>query len=91
MKALVVTLIETIRGLEERGSHLDEQLNQNSQNPSRPPQKMGLERLRFFRKGKGGRKRGAQPGHPGHSRKLYPPDTCQSPDDGLKALSLSAC
>ena len=30
------------------------------------------------RKGKGGRKRGAQPGHPGHSRKLYPPDACQS-------------
>jgi len=80
VKALVTTLLETISRLEERVSHLEEQLNQNSQNSSRPPSKdgFGAPKTTQKRNGKGGRKRGAQPGHPGHSRKLYPPDACQS-------------
>jgi hypothetical protein len=53
VKALVATLIETISRLEDRVSHLEEQLNQNSQNSSRPPQKMGLVRPRTLRKAKG--------------------------------------
>ena len=79
VKALVATLLETISRLEERVSHLEEQLNQNSQNSSRPPSKdgFGAPKATQKSKGKGGRKRGAQPGHPGHSRKLYPPDACQ--------------
>lgn len=77
VKALVATLIETISRLEDRVSHLEEQLNQNSQNSSRPPSKDGFGAPKGTEKGKGGGKRGAQPGHPGHFRKLYPPDACQ--------------
>jgi transposase len=81
VKALVTALMETISRLEERVSHLEEQLNQTSQNSSRPPSKDGFGAPKPPAKGKGGRKRGAQPGHPGHSRKLYPPDACQSTFD----------
>ena len=70
--------MESIRGLEVRVSHLEEQVNQNSQNSSRPPSNDGFGAAKAPQKSKGVRPRGAQPGHPGHSRKLYPPDACQS-------------
>ncbi|WP_027269210.1 IS66 family transposase [Leptolyngbya sp. PCC 6406] len=78
-KALVCALIETISRLEERVSHLEEQLNQNSQNSSLPPSKDGFgpPKPDPEGKGKGKRKRGGQPGHKGYSRKLYPLEACK--------------
>lgn len=50
--------------------------NQNSSNSNKPPSSDGLSDRRRIRKGKKptGRKRGGQPGHKGHSRKLLPPE-----------------
>lgn len=78
--ALVSALIANISRLEERVSHLEEQLNQNSQNSSSPPSKdgFGTPKPDPQAKGKGNRRRGGQPGHKGHSRKLYPLEACQS-------------
>ncbi len=75
VKALVATLIKTISRLEGRVSHLEEQLNQNLQNSSCLPSKDGFGAPKAHQNGKGGGKRGAQPGH---SRKLYPPYACHS-------------
>lgn len=80
VKALVSQLIETTSCLEERVSHLEEQLNQNSQNSLSPPSKDGFasSKAKPKAKGSGKRNRGGQPGHPGHSRKLYPLEACKS-------------
>lgn len=77
--ALVSALIATISRLEERVSHLEEQLNQNSQNSSSPPSKdgFGTPKPDPQAKNKGKRKRGDQPGHKGYSRKLYPLEVCK--------------
>jgi hypothetical protein len=58
--------MEVISRLEDRVSHFEEQFNQNSQNSSRPPSKDVFGATKATEKGKGRRKRGAQPGHPGH-------------------------
>ena len=68
MRALeteVTTLKGEIREL--RG-----QLNQNSQNSSRPPSSDGPQVKRTPPCAPSGRKRGAQPGHPVHQRALVP-------------------
>ena len=80
VKGLVAQLIETLSTLEERVSHLEEQLKQNSQNSSRPPSRdgFGVPKSAQKDKDKGTRKRGGQPGHKGHSRKLYPLEACQT-------------
>lgn len=51
---------------------LQEQLNTNSKNSSKPPSQ---DINKPTRKSKpSGKKRGGQPGHPGHARKMYPPE-----------------
>lgn len=89
VKALVTALMETISHLEDWVSHLEEQLNQNSQNSSRSPSKDGFGAPKATEKGKGGRKRGAQPGHPGHSRKLYP--STRSLPEHIRAPARDLC
>jgi len=80
VKALVGELIQTLTKVEKRVSHLEEQVKQNSQNSSRPPASDGFGRPQSTEKAKGKRKRkrGGQPGHEGHSRKLYPLGACQT-------------
>jgi transposase len=59
---------------EERIRSLEERLNENSQNSSRPPSSDGPAVKRPPRSRKTGRRRGAQHGHPGHARALVPPE-----------------
>jgi len=63
-----------IKHLEVRVKELEARLGQNSQNSSRPPSSdpPGQPRPRK-EKAPSGRKRGAQPGHPGRHRAFYPP------------------
>jgi regulator of replication initiation timing len=57
---------------------LREQLGRNSQNSSQPPSQDAPRKFTPKAKKKSDKRRGGQPGHPGHERKLYPPQQCQS-------------
>jgi transposase len=61
-----------IAALEAEVAEVKERLNQNSQNSSRPPSSDGPQVKRTPPREPSGRKRGAQPGHPVHSRALVP-------------------
>ncbi len=62
--------------LENQG--LREQLARNSQNSSQPPSQDPPRKFTPKTKPKSKKRRGGQPGHVGHERKLYPPEQCQS-------------
>ncbi|MGN7612632.1 DUF6444 domain-containing protein, partial [Magnetococcales bacterium HHB-1] len=75
--------IERLEKLEVRVKELEEQLNLNSQNSSRPPSSDFGKKTRKQKrnhhssgqsKKKSQRSQGAQPGHEGVSRKQLPPD-----------------
>ena len=81
LEARVVTLEAMVQALQE-------QLNQTSRNSSRPPSSDPPQHQRSSRP-RGKRRRGGQPGHPGHTRTLLPvnevdevvvlkPDECPS-------------
>lgn len=74
----VAELKQRVAVLEEENRLLREQLTGNSQNSSRPPSsdKPGTKALRSSR-APSGKKRGGQPGHRGHKRKLVPVEQCQ--------------
>jgi transposase len=70
LKAKVEQLLKRVAELEER-------LRQSSRNSSKPPSSDGPAtpaRKYYKRKQKSGKKRGGQPGHEKHERKLVPPD-----------------
>jgi hypothetical protein len=59
----------------ERIEELERRLGLDSQNSSKPPSSDGpAQRAKRPKKDKSKRKRGAQKGHEGHHRKLWPPD-----------------
>jgi len=68
---------QRLSGLEAEVAELKERLNQNSQNSSRPPSADGPQVKRRPPQAPSGRKRGAQPGHPGHQRVLVPVEQVQ--------------
>jgi len=69
----VLSLIARVQALEAEVSALRERLDRNSRNSSRPPSSDGPDVPRKPRqRAKSGRKRGAQPGHKGTTRKLVP-------------------
>ena len=59
--AVIAQLVERVKVLEER-------VNLDSNNSSKPPSSNGPAKLNRAQRRSGGRKRGAQPGHKGHSR-----------------------
>ncbi|NJO41710.1 MAG: hypothetical protein HC865_14025 [Cyanobacteria bacterium RU_5_0] len=57
---------------------LKEQVKQNSKNSSKPLSQDLGKGFKAKEKKEGKKKRGAQPGHEGHERRLYPIAQCQS-------------
>jgi transposase len=72
VEAALRALEQQVRDLTARVSELEARLQQNSQNSSRPPSSDPPSVKRRAKKPTG-RKRGAQPGHRGHHRKLLDP------------------
>lgn len=63
--------------LEVRLSQIEERLNQNSKNSSRPPSKDEPGKKTAKRMNQTGRKRGGQKGHQGNQRYQYKPEECK--------------
>ncbi len=76
LEAEISGLKQIIQELKQEITVLRERLNTNSNNSSTPPSQ-DPNRKKRFRKGTG-RKPGGQSGHPGHSRKLFPPEEVQT-------------
>lgn len=71
-------LRKKVNRLEERLGEIEEQLNRNSKNSSRPPSKDEPWKKREKKiKEAGSRKRGGQKGHQGSQRYLYEPEECK--------------
>lgn len=60
---------------------LKEQVQQNSTNSSKPPSQDLNKGFKVKEPKQSGKKRGAQLGHPGHERPLYPIEQCQSVEE----------
>lgn len=88
VKRLVKSLIGRIEQLERRYEELkaqhqllQEQVKQTSQNSSKPPSQDISQGFKPKKKEQGKKKPGAQPGHVGHERPLYPIEQCQKVED----------
>lgn len=88
VKRLVVTLLGRIEQLERQYEELKaenqllkEGLKQNSKNSSKPPSQDIGKGMNAKEKKQGKKKLGAQPGHEGHERPLYPIEQCQSVEE----------
>ena len=82
LEARVETMASMVDTLQEQVRTLQDQLNQTSQNSSRPPSSDPPQHRRPHRP-QSHRRRGGQPGHPGHTRTLIPVQqfplmTCES-------------
>jgi transposase len=74
LEATVAKLVEENKRLKAEIRTLQERVNTDSSNSSKPPSSDPPDRKRNSSKPKSKRNRGAQPGHPDQQRKLYPPD-----------------
>ena len=72
VKALMLSLLETVAALQKRVAELEERVNQNSRNSSKPPSSDPPNAAPRPKHTSSGRKTGGQPGHPGHGRPLQP-------------------
>ena len=73
LEGRVETLTTMVHALQKQVGTLQEQLHQTSQNSSRPPSSDPPQTQRL-RRPRSNRRRGGQPGHPGHTRILVPVD-----------------
>ncbi len=72
VRQLVLTLLGTVEHLQHRVAELEERLNQNSRNSSKPPSSDPPNAPPRPARPSSGRKAGGQPGHAGHTRPLKP-------------------
>ena len=72
VRQLVLALLTTVAQLQQEVARLREQVNQNSQNSSKPPSSDPPTVKRKPPVQKGVRKQGGQPGHQGKGRRLQP-------------------
>jgi transposase len=100
VQALVATLLAIIAqqqealehltqqhvAMSERVAHLEEQVNQTSQNSSRPPSSEGFGKATRPQRKEGKGRRGGQPGHEGQSRALYPVEVCAEVIDHVPSV-----
>lgn len=77
----VAALEEELSRLRIENERLREQTKRSSRNSSQPPSSDTPNAPPRNKREPSGKKRGAQPGHEGHSRKLYPPEECRSVND----------
>ena len=70
VKALVLSLLESVATLQKRVAELEERVNQTSRNSSKPPSSDPPSAPPRPKSPPSGRKVGGQPGHPGHGRSL---------------------
>ncbi len=74
VQAVVLALLTQLQHLQTQVADLQAQLTQHSGNSSRPPSSDLPNAAPRPAQAPSGRKRGAQPDHPGHHRELVPPD-----------------
>ncbi len=72
VRELLIALLENIEPLQQRVAELEERLNQNSGNSSKPPSSDPPNAPARAKRTPSGRKAGGQPGHPGHPRAFKP-------------------
>lgn len=77
----VAALEEALSSLRIENERLREQTQRSSRNSSQPPSSDTPDNPPRRQRKSSGRKRGAQPGHEGHPRKLYPSAECGSVRD----------
>ncbi|MCA1606704.1 MAG: IS66 family transposase [Acidobacteria bacterium] len=77
----VAALEEELSRLRIENEQLREQTRRSSRNSSQPPSLDTPDKPPWRQRKSSGKKRGAQPGHEGHQRKLYPPEECRSVSD----------
>jgi transposase len=81
----LAVLEEEVSSLRAENERLREQTRRSSRNSSQPPSSDAPGKPPRQPHQSSGKKRGAQPGHQGHQRKLYPPEECRSVNDHLPA------
>src|SRR5919198_776462 len=93
----LLQVLERLAALEEEVSRLRaenerrrEQTRRSSRNSSQPPSSDAPSALPRQQRHSSGRTRGAQPGHEGHQRRLYPVEACRSINNHRPAVC-SAC
>lgn len=77
----VAALEEELNRLRIENERLREQTQRSSRNSSQPPSSDPPSAPPRKKRRSSGKKRGAQPGHEGHPRKLYRPQECRSVSD----------
>lgn len=73
VRAVVLALLDQVQTLQTRVTDLEQHLKRHSGNSSRPPSSDPPDAPPRPVRSPTGRKRGGQPGHPGHHRDLLPP------------------
>jgi len=74
----LLALEEEVSHLRIENERLREQTQKSSRNSSQPPSSDAPSAPPREKRRSSGKKRGAQPGHEGHQRKLYPVEECRS-------------
>src|ERR671922_1584909 len=86
----LAALEEEVSSLRAENERLREQRRRSSRNSSQPPSSDAPSKPPRQPHQSSGKRRGAQPGHQGHQRKLSPPEECRGVNDHLPA-QCSAC